>query len=225
MTQLLSARGLGVGYHGVAVCAPISLDLAEGRILAVVGANGTGKSTLLRTLLGYENPIGGRVSLLGERPDPRSRRQRAAVAAVLGEDAFFPSLSVTEHLQLTAAGHGVTGAREIVAGLVEDLGLTSRADALPTELSSGQRRRVLLASAFVRPRSLLVLDEPEQRLDAGMRRKVAEWLTEEAGEGGAVLLATHDPVLAAIAHEALVIDVDRVRTTGPDEAVAAIEAF
>lgn len=225
MTSLLTAEALSVGYHESPVCAPVSLDVAEGQILAIVGANGTGKSTLLRTLLGYERPLAGHARVLGEEPDPRSAVQRAAVAAVLGEDAFFPALSVTEHLQLVAAGHGVREARAVVETLVTDVGLTDRADALPGQLSSGQRRRVLLASAFVRPRSLLVLDEPEQRLDAGMRRLIADWLEAEAAEGGGVVLATHDPALAAIAHEALVIEIDEVRTVDAAGAVAAIEAL
>jgi hypothetical protein len=91
----------------------------------------------------------------------------------MGDDAFFPALTVREHLQLTAYGHGVAEPDERVEGLLAEFGLTGRADALPSALSSGQRRRLVLAAALARPRSLLVLDEPEQRLDAGMRRRLA----------------------------------------------------
>src|SRR5690625_7879921 len=72
------------------------------------------------------------------------------------------------------------------------LPISERQNALPTALSSGQRRRLLLAAAFVRPRTLLVLDEPEQRLDSGMRDRLAERLAAEREAGGGVVMATHD---------------------------------
>lgn len=223
---LLRARGLSVGYGEEPVCAPIDLAVGPGEAVAVIGANGTGKSTVLRTVLGLQQPLGGRAELLGAEPDPRSADVRASVASVLGDDAYFPSLTVTEHLLLTALGHRVPGARDLVADLVEDFGLADRADALPSALSSGQRRRVLLAAAFVRPRSLLVLDEPEQRLDAGMRNRLAEMLVQEREDGGAVLVASHDPVLVErAATSVLLLHDDGVRTVDPAAGAAAIAAL
>lgn len=223
---LLRTRALSVGYGQEPVCAPVDLTLAPGEAVGVIGANGTGKSTVLRTVLGLQEPLGGRVELLGAPPDPRTGDQRAAVAAVLGDDAFFPALTVTEHLLLTALGHRVPDARDLVTDLVADFGLDDRADALPSALSSGQRRRVLLAAAFVRPRSLLVLDEPEQRLDAGMRNRLAEMLVEERAEGGAVLVASHDPVLVErAATRVLLLDADGVHEFDPAAGAAAIAAL
>ena len=223
---VLSVRALSVGYDDEPVCAPIDLDLTPGEAVAVIGANGTGKSTFLRTVLGLQEPLAGRTRLLGAEPDPRDGDLRASVASVLGDDAFFPSLTVTEHLLLTALGHRVPDARDVVTDLIEEFGLTDRADALPSALSSGQRRRVLLASAFVRPRSLLVLDEPEQRLDAGMRNRLAELLVEEREDGGAVLVASHDPVVVErVATSVLLLDDDGVRTLDPAAGAAAIAAL
>ncbi|MBD8062969.1 ABC transporter ATP-binding protein [Oceanitalea stevensii] len=223
---LLRARSLSVGYGEEPVCAPVDLDVRPGEGVAVIGANGTGKSTFLRTVLGLQEPLGGRVSLLGSPPDPRTGEVRAAVASVLGDDAFFPALTVTEHLLLTALGHRVPEAREIVTDLVEDFGLADRADALPSALSSGQRRRVLLAAAFVRPRSLLVLDEPEQRLDAGMRNRLAEMLVQEREDGGAVLVASHDPVLVErAATRVVLLHDDGVQVLDPAAGAAAIAAL
>lgn len=223
---LLRVRGLSVGYGEDPVCAPIDLELRPAEAVAVIGANGTGKSTFLRTVLGLQEPLGGQTELLGAQPDPRSGELRASVASVLGEDAFFSALTVTEHLLLTALGHRVPEARELVTGLVEDFGLEDRADALPTALSSGQRRRVLLAAAFVRPRSLLVLDEPEQRLDAGMRNRLADLLVEEREDGGAVLVASHDPILVERAStRVLLLHDDGVTTLDPAAGAAAIAAL
>lgn len=224
--MLVHARDLSVGYGTDPVCAPVSLTVGPGSSLAVIGANGTGKSTLLRTVLGLQEPLGGAVELLGAAADPRTVEVRASVAAVLGDDAFFPALTVTEHLLLVAYGHGVAGAEDVVEALLEEFGLIERADALPTALSSGQRRRVLLAAAFARPRSLLVLDEPEQRLDAGMRGHLTERLVEERKAGGAVLVASHDPVVVAGAATAVVLlSDDGVQHLTPAEGAAAIEAL
>lgn len=223
---LLRTRSLSVGYGEEPVCAPIDLDLAAGEAVAVIGANGTGKSTFLRTVLGLQDPLDGDAELFGATPDPRSGDLRAGVSSVLGEDAFFSGLTVTEHLLLTALGHRVPDARHIVTDLVEEFGLADRADALPSALSSGQRRRVLLAAAFVRPRSLLVLDEPEQRLDAGMRNRLADMLAEEREEGGAVLVASHDPILVARATtRVLLLHDDGVTTLDPQAGAAAIAAL
>ncbi|MDD9206194.1 ATP-binding cassette domain-containing protein [Georgenia sp. 10Sc9-8] len=179
---LVSARELSVGYAGVQVCPPVSLALRAGQVLAVVGANGTGKSTL-RTVVGALEPLGGQVTVLGERPDPRDQGFRAAVAAELGDDAVFPALTVAEHLLLTAYGHGLTDAQEVVDGLLAELTLERHRNVLPHALSSGQRRRLLLASVLARPREVLVLDEPEQRLDAGMRTRLGERLRAEGQAG------------------------------------------
>ena len=223
---VLSVRALSVGYGDEPVCAPIDLDVAPGEAIAAIGANGTGKSTLLRPVLGTQAALGGRVRLLGAEPDPRRGDVRAAVASVLGDDAFFPALTVTEHLLLTALGHRVPDARDVVTDLVEEFGLTDRADALPSALSSGQRRRVLLAAAFVRPRSLLVLDEPEQRLDAGMRNRLTDLLVEEREDGGAVLVASHDPVVVErVATSVVLLHDDGVTTLDPAAGAAAIAAL
>ena len=219
---LLRTRALVVGY-GLPVCPPVDLDVRPGDVVAVVGANGTGKSTLLRTVTGQLEALGGRAELLGAPVDERSVEVRAAVARDLGDDAFFPALTVREHLLLTCYGHGVPEADAVVDQLLEEFGLQDRADALPTALSSGQRRRLLLAAAFARPRSLLVLDEPEQRLDAGMRDHLTRRLLQERDAGGAVLLATHDPaVVAGAATSVVLLSETDVRTLDAAAGAAAI---
>ncbi|MBT0768796.1 ABC transporter ATP-binding protein [Kineosporia sp. J2-2] len=208
---LLEVADLEVGY-GLPVCPPVSITVEPGSVVALIGANGCGKSTLLRTVIGFLAPLGGTLRMFGAEVDERSRAFRAAVAAELGDEAFFPSLTVREHLLLTCYGHGVDDPEGVADYQLEAFGLTARADALPAALSSGQRRRLLLASAFARPRSLLLLDEPEQRLDSTIRDKLAGWLVEEREEGGAVLMATHDPVLVERTATAVVaITEDSVR--------------
>ncbi len=221
----VEAESLLVGYGGAPVCAPVTFDLDPGSALALLGPNGSGKSTLLRAVHGLLTPADGVQPLLGREVDERERAFRAQVAGVLDDDAWFPALTVAEHLTLTARGHGVPDADDVVAGLLEDFGLADHADVLPLTLSSGQRRRLLLAAGFARPRRLLVLDEPEQRLDQRMRSALADRLRAETRSGGAVLLATHDPeLLAAVADAAVLVGEDESPLLDVPAAVQAIRA-
>ncbi|WP_092535229.1 ABC transporter ATP-binding protein [Actinomyces ruminicola] len=189
---LITARDLAVGYGGNAVCGPASFTLRSGQALALVGVNGAGKSTLLRTCVGLLPLVEGEVTLLGRVPDSRSSRQRRAVARDMGEESFFPTLTVAEHLALVCYGHGVPDAERTTGDLLEEFNLAQLANALPDELSSGQRRRLALAAVLARPRRVLVMDEPEQRLDHVTRRALAHRVAAERKAGVGVLMACHD---------------------------------
>jgi ABC-type multidrug transport system ATPase subunit len=175
----------------------IELSLGPGEAAAVVGPNGAGKSTLLRCVVGADRPDEGSVLLDGEPVRENDPSVRADVASALDEVGFFPDLSVAEHLDLLVRAHG----RSVeVEPVLAALRLGHVADRIPTTLSSGERRRVVLASCLVRPRRLLVLDEPEQRLDADGRAWLVEQLGREKAEGRMVLLASHDDaVVTAVA--------------------------
>ena len=220
---VLRATGLSVGYAGAPVCAPVDLTVGAGQMLAVIGANGSGKSTLLRAFLGLLEPLAGTVEVLGRDVDERERSFRAHVAGVVDADAYLPGLTTREHLVLTARGHAVRDAGAAVDALLDQFGLTDRANAFPEALSSGQRRRLLLAAGFARPRRLLVLDEPEQRLDVRMRRALAHMLREDAGRGVSVVFATHDEDLVQrTGAPALLVADDVCEVLCPTDAVAAL---
>jgi len=223
MAPVVRARDLQVGYGAAPVCAPVTFTLDAGEALALVGANGSGKSTVLKTVLGLLEPVAGRVEVLGRPVDEREVWFRREVSAVLDDDAYFPALTVAEHLYLTARGHGVLGAQDEVVRLLEEFGLGDHARSTPVSLSSGQRRRLLLAAGFARPRSLLVLDEPEQRLDQRMRARLADRLRAEREAGGTLLIATHDPdLVAAVCTRAVHVADDRSRALSPAEAADRI---
>jgi ABC-2 type transport system ATP-binding protein len=209
---LVSADDLVVGHDDVAACAPVTLRLAPGSAMALIGPNGAGKSTLLQTLVGLLAPLDGAVRFDGEPVDERLASFRRDVAQVLDDDAFFPSLTGREHLLLTARGHGVVDAEETVARELATFGIEDRADALPSRLSSGQRRRLALAAAFVRPARLLVLDEPERRLDTEMRSALAERVATERDRGLTVLFASHDVAfVGTVADEAMLLAEEKCR--------------
>lgn len=192
-------------FGNLVVLDHVSFSVAAGQIAVIAGPNGSGKTTLLRCVVGADRPDEGEILIEGRRSDETHPAQRAAVAAALDDIDFFPDLSVVEHLELMAYAHGAEAG--IVAEVVAELGLDRVRDQLPGALSSGQRRRLALASCLVRPRRLLILDEPEQRLDAAGRQWLADRLRREKAAGTAVVMASHNAELtAAVADE--VIDLD-----------------
>ena len=209
---LLSVRGLTRRFGDVDVVAGLDLDVAAGTALALVGRNGAGKSTVLRCVTTADRPTSGTVLLDGSPVDERSPRTRRDLAVVMDDMDFFPDLSVVEHLDLFARAHGVPDVEETVDEVLREVGLVPQSAQLPGTLSSGQRRRLALASAFVRPRRLLVLDEPEQRLDAAGLDWLVGRLQREKAAGLGVLLASHEPdLVAAVADHVLDLDAQRAR--------------
>ena len=141
-----------------------------------------------------------------------------AVTGVNGADepTWYPGLSLHEHLELVRLTHEpVQGWCLPTDELIEVFGLAGRADAVPTDLSSGQRQRLSLAAALTRPSRLLLLDEPEQSLDPGFRKELAGLLRQYAGHGGTVVMATHDLDFAAAAGARLMLIADG-RMTQPE---------
>ncbi|MDQ6522865.1 ABC transporter ATP-binding protein [Nocardioides sp. LHD-245] len=211
MTEaVLSVRGLTRSFGDHRVLADLDLDVPAGRAAVLVGPNGAGKSTALRCITGVDEADAGTVTVLGEALDERSATIRAALAVVMDDLDFFPDLTVVEHLDLFARAHRTDDADDVVDDVLEEVGLTAQSGQLPTSLSSGQRRRLALASAFVRPRRLLVLDEPEQRLDQEGLEWLVTRLRAEKEAGLAILLASHSPRLV----DAVADDVVRLAGVG-----------
>ena len=207
MGTVLEAEGLLVGYAGAPVCGEVTTAVEAGEVLGIVGVNGAGKSTVARTIAGRQAALAGDVKVHGLLIDPDTVPFRRQVSAVFDDDLFFPSLTVREHLLLIARGHSLDDPEARVEEELEFFGLLGRAHAIPDALSSGQRRRLLLAAGLIRPSSLLILDEPEQRLDPRMRAAMGERIAAHAQDSGAVVLVTHDPqLLLATATTCLVID-------------------
>lgn len=201
MTEwVVAVRGLRMAYGDVVVLQDIDLSVTAGEIVAVTGVNGVGKSTLLSCLAGFRSPAAGTVTVLGGPPRDNADFWRA-VTLVADQPTWYPGLTVRELLELVRMTHEpVRGWCLTADELVEIFGLTARADASPLSLSSGQRQRLSLAAALARPSRLLLLDEPEQSLDAGFRRELAALLrTGYAANGGTVVMATHDHDFAAAA--------------------------
>lgn len=195
---VLRLRAVEQRYGNRPVLGGVDLDVAPGRCVALLGENGSGKSTLLRIAAGREQPTAGTAQFKGEPVSEDAPAHRAQVATVVDQAAHYPDLTVHEHLMLVALAHGLgDDARPTVDEALAEHRLAGHADAFPDELSSGQRQLMALATVRVRPYELLILDEPEQRLDTHAREELAQRLLAAKARSRAVLLATHDHTLAA----------------------------
>lgn len=194
-TTILKVKGLRRAFGPNTIFEGFDLEVRTGEAIALTGRNGAGKSTLLRCLIGADRPDEGTVEVCGTPMAETSPQIRRDVATVIDDLDFFPDLSVVEHLDLLARAHGIEDPDDLVDEVLEEVQLVPQSGQLPGTLSSGQRRRLALATAFVRPRKLLVLDEPEQRLDTEGLAWLAARLKSERAQGLAIVFASHEPSL------------------------------
>ncbi|MGV8846033.1 ABC transporter ATP-binding protein [Tessaracoccus sp.] len=193
--QILKVEKLKKAYGPVTIIEGFDLTVHAGEAVALTGRNGAGKSTVLRCIVGADRPDEGSITVCGVRMTETNPEIRRTVATVIDDLDFFPDLSVVEHLDLLARAHGIHEPDELVDEVLGEVQLVPQASQLPSTLSSGQRRRLALATAFVRPRRLLVLDEPEQRLDVEGVAWLGRRLKADLADGLAIVLASHEPSL------------------------------
>jgi ABC-2 type transport system ATP-binding protein len=194
-STVLKVSGLRRAFGQHTIFDGFNLEVRTGEAVALTGRNGSGKSTLLRCLVGADRPDDGTVEVFGTAMVETSPEIRRDVATVIDDLDFFPDLSVVEHLDLLARAHGHDDPDDMVDAVLEEVQLVPQSGQLPGTLSSGQRRRLALATAFVRPRRLLIMDEPEQRLDTEGVAWLAARLEVERAQGLAIVFASHEPAL------------------------------
>jgi ABC-type lipoprotein export system ATPase subunit len=188
---IVRGRGLVVVRGGRRIVDAVDVDVEPGRMLAVTGPSGSGKSTLLAVLAGLVAPDAGDIS-------PADRAVRSGV--VFQGYGLLPVLTAAENVELPLQLRGLL--REEVRRRAEEAlaraGLPDIADRLAEELSGGQRQRVAVARALVVAPGLLVADEPTAELDADTAALLLRALRAEADAGASVVIATHDPDVAAL---------------------------
>jgi putative spermidine/putrescine transport system ATP-binding protein len=172
----------------------ISLEIGKGELLAIIGASGSGKSTILKLLAGFVSPDQGRVVIDGKDVSAFSPEARR-LGVVFQNYALFPHMRLWENVAYPLKVRGVskTERRNRAVEMLERVGMKSRADDLPAALSGGQQQRVALARALVFEPQGLLLDEPLSALDASLRVEMRdEILRVQRASGIATLLVTHD---------------------------------
>jgi iron(III) transport system ATP-binding protein len=190
----LSANGLSKSFGATTVLAGLDLEVPAGSLTAVLGPSGCGKTTLLRLLAGFERADAGTIRL-GERvlADEGSHLapERRAIGFVPQEGALFPHLNVSANVGFGLSRAQRRGGR--VGELLELVGLAGMAGRFPHQLSGGQQQRVALARALAPAPAVVLLDEPFDALDAGLRAQVRAEVRAALREAGATaLLVTHD---------------------------------
>jgi iron complex transport system ATP-binding protein len=216
---LLDARDLRYRHSAGApeAVAGVSLRLARGEVVGVIGPNAAGKSTLARLCCGLLTPQQGTVSLQGEPLSKLSRRERARRVAFLPQHPPH-DLSFTAHevALMGRAPHlglwSLEGPRDLdrARAALQEVDALDLGDRPISQLSGGERQRVFLARAFAQEAALLVLDEPTAALDLAHQVLLVNALRRRAREGGGALLVLHDLALAGAACDRLAL-LDRGR--------------
>lgn len=221
---ILETAGLARSYGRLLALSRLDLVVEAGECVALIGANGSGKSTTVRMIAGLLVPSAGTVRVEGLDPhrEPEAERVRAALALVPDTPLLYDDLTVRQHLELVTLAHGVAGEAgdAQITELLARLGLAAREDFLPRELSRGMRQKTQLACALIRPSCLLVLDEPVVGLDPPSQALLHEVLRDAKRAGKAVLLTTHQMAFAdGLADRAVVLEEGEVADEGPWAAV------
>ena len=180
----------------------VSLSVASGTSIALVGPSGSGKSSLLMVAAGLERPTGGQVIVAGTDitrmgEDAAARFRRGAVGIVFQSFHLIPTMTALENVAVPLELAGVADAFDRAEAELRNVGLIKRIEHYPGQLSGGEQQRVALARAFVVRPKLLLADEPTGNLDAATGAGVIELLFKLNAESGTTLvLVTHDEALA-----------------------------
>jgi ABC-2 type transport system ATP-binding protein len=196
--MLVSADGVSVTVGETPLLAPTSIRAGAAEVVALRGPNGSGKTTLLRVLAGIVPPTAGRVEIASEPVDQKSPTFRRRVASLIGLPPLARNLTLAEHLRLVGLSWGEPpeSVNAAAQGLLDSFGLGALGSRFPHELSSGQTQLFALALTFARPSEVILLDEPEQRLDADRLARVRDSIRGVVAQGRTVVMATHSQWLA-----------------------------
>jgi len=206
----LELLGVAKRYGDTNVFANVSLQVAPGEFVAIVGESGVGKSTLLNCIAGLEPWDEGSITLDGEdigamKGDERALLRRRRIGFVFQAFHVLPHLDVAQNVALPLLLLDAPDDAR-VQEMLQAVGLAGLGERLPQQLSGGQLQRVAIARALVHRRSLLLADEPTGNLDPTTAAKVMDVLATQARESGAALvLVTHSEAAAARAGRTLVL--------------------
>lgn len=196
----LEARGLAVGYGRRIVGEGLSFGIGPGEVLALLGPNGGGKTTLLKTLLGLLPPLAGAVLVEGiplSRLSTAERARRLAYVPQVHAGAFAFTVADVVLMGRTAHASALAAPsardRAVAAAAIERLGIAHLAEAPYTRISGGERQMALIARALAQEPRLVVLDEPTASLDFSNQGRVLRWMRSLAAGGLGVVFSTHDP--------------------------------
>jgi ABC-type multidrug transport system ATPase subunit len=186
----LAIKGLTKNYGDRPALEPLDLEIAVGEHVALVGHNGSGKTTMLKMVAGLLDPSGGSVRIAGH--DAGSDDARRALSWLSDTPTFYDDLSLWEHLEYVARLHGLDEWQPRAEHLVDAVGLTERRDDIPTTFSRGLRQKAAITLACVRPFQVWLVDEPFVGLDESGKKALLGLFDEAAERGATLVVATHE---------------------------------
>lgn len=207
VTEILTVRGLKKSFGNLEVLGGIDLSVAKGEAIAILGASGSGKSTMLRCLNFLEMPTAGTITLDGtlvgtRRPDGTVRyteadlvRVRKRVGMVFQSFNLFPHRTALENVmegQVVVLKRTRKDAEERARALLAKVGLAEKADVYPARLSGGQQQRVAIARSLAMDPEIMLFDEPTSALDPELVGEVLRTIRALAEEGMTMLVVTHE---------------------------------
>ena len=225
-------RRYGEGDTAVDALRGVSVDIAPGRLTAVMGPSGSGKSTLMHILAGLDRPTSGEVSVAGVEvtgldDTELTKLRRDHIGFIFQFFNLLPMLTAAENIVLPLRLAGATPDKAWVAELIEKVGLGDRLTHRPAELSGGQQQRVAVARALVSRPSVMFADEPTGNLDSTTGGEILTLLRDSVDSlGQTTVMVTHDAHAAAIADRVLFLaDGEIVRDLGRSTAHEILEAL
>ena len=224
----IRAEQLAVGYDSRPIVQGLTLDLGAGQALALVGMNGAGKSTFLKTIAGLQPALAGRLEVLGTHPGGVSGRV-AYLSQFQSSGLILPLRAVDVVRMGRFPAHGLLGRMtteddDLVVASLKRMRVDGLANAPLRSLSGGQQKRVYLAQILAQNSDLLVLDEPTAGLDAAGKEVYAEALKKELARGASIVVATHD-IREAATCDLVMLMARRVVALGPAREVITAEAL
>ena len=208
MTPLLSCRDVEVAFGATRALAGVTLEIADGESVALVGRSGSGKTTLLHVLGGLVAPTAGAVRWRRELPKLDGDRPSWRVAYVFQGANLLPHLTARENIAFAA--HASSSGAEVDT-LIALVGLSAKAGHLPEELSGGEAQRIGLARALAQRPDVLLCDEPTGHLDSDTGERVLDLIDAVHAEHGfALVVATHDLDVAARSHRSVELQDGRI---------------
>lgn len=195
----IEVRDVSVLVDGTVLLPPQSFNVFAGQCAAITGPNGSGKTTLLKVIAAQTKPTTGSVLVNGVIPNEKKGPFRAQVSALLGAPPIARNHTLLEQLTMVAASWGLTvpNATQRASELLGKLGMQAFGQRFVHELSSGQVHTFSLALVLARDFEILIIDEPEQRLDRDRLELVLKYLADLKASGITVLISTHSPELVS----------------------------
>ncbi len=187
----ISLRGVSKRYGDLQALSDVSFDIKKGEFFGLLGPNGAGKSTLISALAGLLKVNDGSISILGADVEKDYRQARLNLGVVPQEIVMDPFFTVRETLQFQSGYFGLRNNGAWIDELLDQLGLSDKADTNMRKLSGGMKRRVLIAQALVHKPQVLVLDEPTAGVDVELRQSMWRFVRRLHREGHTIVLTTH----------------------------------